>query len=372
MRFCKKCILPDTRPNLFFGKDGVCNACKSHSTKQNIDWSKRERLFTQIAKNINGRSNGYDCVIPVSGGKDSTWQVIKCLEYGLNPLTVTWKTPARTNLGQNNLDNLVNLGVDHIDYQVSPKVEAKFLIESLKRFGATAIPMHMALHSIPLKIAVKFNIPLIIWGENPAFEYGGTESEQKGFKLDKKWLKNFGVTQGTSAKDWVSDKITKKELTPYFGASEKDLEKANVLAIFLGYYFKWDVEKSLKVSQKYGFMVRKEGPKVGYYNYADIDCDFISIHHWMKWYKFGFTRTMDNLSLEIRNGRITREETLKILKNRGDETPYEDIEKFCEFTGISKKMFFSICESFRNKEIWTKKGHIWSINNFIISDWNWS
>jgi N-acetyl sugar amidotransferase len=372
MRYCCKCILPDTRPNLTFNEDGVCNACRSHSQKSQIDWAERESKFTQVVQHAKERSKGYDCLIPVSGGKDSTWQVVKCLEYGLNPLAVTWRTPARTQLGQVNLENLVSLGVDHIDYQVNPKVEAKFLIDSLKRYGATAIPMHMALFSIPLKIAVRFNIPLVVWGENSAFEYGGSIEEQKGFKLDSQWLNKFGVTHGTTARDWISDELTKKELTPYFRPTDKELAKSGVLAVFMGYYFPWDVETSLKVAQENGFKLRKEGPKVGYYNYADIDCDFISIHHWMKWYKFGFTRTMDNLSLEIRNGRTTRDEALEILEKQGEECPDEDIEKFCKFVGTSKTQFFDICERFRNNEIWTEQNGKWLINDFIIRKWRWT
>jgi len=373
MRYCCKCILPDTRPNLTIDEDDVCNACRSHSQKSQIDWAERESKFTQVVQHAKERSQGYDCLIPVSGGKDSTWQVVKCLEYGLNPLAVTWRTPARTQLGQVNLENLVSLGVDHIDYQVNPKVEAKFLIDSLKRYGATAIPMHMALFSIPLKIAVRFDIPLVVWGENSAFEYGGSLEEQKGFKLDSQWLNKFGVTHGTSAKDWISDELTKKELTPYFRPTDKELEKSGVLAVFLGYYFPWDVETSLKVALENGFKPRKEGPKVGYYNYADIDCDFMSIHHWMKWYKFGFTRTMDNLSLEIRNRRMSRDEALKTLKNRGANIPVNDIKKFCNFVDISEERFFSICESFRNKDIWKRNDNgDWQINDFLIDNWDWN
>lgn len=319
MIYCKKCILPETRPNISIGEDEICNACKAHGQKKSINWNDREQAFISVIKNAKSRSKGYDCLIPVSGGKDSTWQAVKCLEHGLNPLAVTWKTPARTKLGQENLDNLVRLGVDHIDYQVNPKVEARFLLKSLEKYGTTAIPMHMALFNIPLTIAARFGIPLVVWGENSAFEYGGTEKEQKGFRLDGRWLKRFGVTQDTTAKDWVSEDLSEKELTPYFGPSDAELERAEVLAIFLGYYFPWDVETSLKVALDKGFKIRESGPKVGYYNYADIDCDFISIHHWLKWHKFGFTRTMDNLCLEIRNGRMTRDKTIEVLKKRGDD-----------------------------------------------------
>ncbi len=372
MKYCKNCILPDTRPNLTIGEPGICNACEAHQTKRAIDWQHRELAFQDVVKNAKSRSRGYDCLIPVSGGKDSTWQVIKCLEYGLNPLAVTWKTPARTELGRKNLENLVSLGVDHIDYQVNPQVEKKFLYQSFDKYGSTAIPMHMALFNIPLQIAVKFDIPLVVWGENSAFEYGGNEDERQGFKLDRDWLKKYGVTHGTTAEDWIGDKLSRKEMTPYFGPDPKELDRKGVLAVFLGYYFPWDVETSLEVARSHGFQVREEGPKTGYYNYADIDDDFISIHHWLKWYKFGFTRLYDNLSLEIRNGRMSREEAIAIVSERGDETPEDDIAKFCQFVGITREHFFQIAEKFRNLDIWVKKEGKWQIENFLIPNWRWT
>ena len=373
MRYCKECILPDTRPNLVIGKEGICNACKnSKEKKEKIDWNARKKAFEKVVEYAKSRSKGYDCLIPVSGGKDSTWQVVKCLEYGLNPLAVTWKTPARTEIVQYNLDNLIRLGVDHIDYQINPKVEKMFLYESLVRYGATAIPMHMAMFNIPLKIALKFDIPLVVWGENSAFEYGSADKELMGFTLDSKWLKQFGVTHGTTAEDWISENLTKKELTPYFGPDDKELNQKGVKAIFLGHYFRWDTENSLKVALETGFKVRVEGPKVGYYNYADIDDDFISIHHYLKWYKFGFTRLFDNLSIEIRNGRISRDKALQILKEKGSQKPIEDIKKICNFTGITEKQFYKICEKFRNTNIWTKENGKWIIKNFLIEGWNWN
>lgn len=371
MKYCQKCILPDTRPNIRIEDDGICNACKSHDTKVNIDWKERKKAFKIVIENAKQKSQGYDCLIPVSGGKDSTWQVVKCLEYGLKPLTVTWKTPARTEIGAKNLANLINLGVDHIDYQVNPVVEKKFLYQALVRFGATAIPMHMAMFNIPLKIAVKLDIPLVVWGENSAFEYGSKEDEYMGFKLDDKWFRKFGVTHGTTASDWVSKELTEKELTPYFGPTNEELKGKGTLAIFLGYYFQWDPEISLKVAKENGFQERIQGPKTGYYNYADIDDDFISIHHYLKWYKFGITRLFDNLSIEIRNGRLTRDEAIKIIDERGDDTPYKDIDKFCNFVGIAQEHFFEVIEKFRNKDIWVKHNGTWMIDNFIIPDRRW-
>jgi N-acetyl sugar amidotransferase len=374
MNWCKHCILPDTRPNLRLDATGVCNACRTHETKRAIDWSARAAQLAEVVRVAMERSGatGYDCLVPVSGGKDSTWQTIKCLELGLKPLAVTWKTPARTEIGRRNLENLVALGVDHIDWQISPKVESRFMLKSLERFGSTAIPMHLALFNIPLTLACRLSIPLVVWGENSAFEYGAADDAHTGFKLDAAWLNTYGVTHGTTAADWVAPDLTAKDLTAYFGPSGQQLDDAGVRAIFLGYYLSWDPDETHRVAQAHGFRADIAGPRTGYYDFADIDDDFISIHHWMKWYKFGFTRLFDNLSLEIRNGRITRERAVEIVRATGDSTPHADIEKFCAFTGITVGRFFAICEKFRNPQIWVRREGKWCLPGFLIADWSWS
>lgn len=371
MNYCQNCVLPDTRPNLQLDDKGICNACRSSKSKSSIDWEKRKKSFEKVIKSVKAKNRGYDCLIPVSGGKDSHWQVIKCLEYGLNPLTVTWKTPARTETGIQNLKNLIGLGVDHIDFQINPKVEKKFMYQALVKYGATAIPMHMALFNIPLNIAVKFDIPLIVWGENSAFEYGSSDDTHTGFQLNQDWLKNYGVTQGTTARDWIGNELSRKELTPYFGPKDNELESKDIHAVFLGYYFKWSPDISLEAALKHGFQVRKRGSRTGYYNYADIDDEFISIHHYLKWYKFGFTRTFDNLSIEIRNGQMTRDQAIGIIKKRGEEKPLEDIRALCTFLDITESHFFNVIERFRNLNFWKKNNCIWQIRDFLISDWNW-
>ncbi|HQY58615.1 MAG: N-acetyl sugar amidotransferase [Nitrospira sp.] len=373
MVYCTTCVLPDTRPNLTLGQDGVCIACRTHGRKSEIDWDSRARAFDRLVVEVKAASHGYDCVIPVSGGKDSTWQVIRCLEAGLTPLAVTWKTPARTLIGQQNLDNLVALGVDHIDYQINPKVEGRFMLRALERFGSTAIPMHLALFNIPLRVAVKFGIRLIVWGENSAFEYGSASHAHTGVKLDDEWYRTYGVTHGTTAADWVGEDFTEKELAGYVGPNPDELERSGTHAVFLGWYFPWDPQKSLAVARAHGFQSRSSGARTGYYDFADIDDDFISIHHWLKWYKFGFTRLFDNLSLEIRNGRLTREQAVAIIRERGDQTPHEDIAKFCRFVGIEQAQFWKICETFRNRAIWTRgESGTWRIPNFLIQDWTWT
>lgn len=372
LKYCKKCLLPNTRPGVIIDDEGISNVWKeSINNNLGINWINREQHFEQLVKSIKKKSNGYDCIIPVSGGKDSTWQVLKCLEYGLNILAVTWKTPGRTKIGQLNLDNLISLGVDHIDYTINPKVEKKFILKSFIKYGTTALPMHMALFNIPLKLALNLKIPLVVWGENSATEYGTEKDELKGFEMNSNWLSTHGVMHGTRAEDWISDELTRSELTPYFGPQDCELDNAGIKAVFLGHFFKWDPEISLKQARENGFVVREEGPKTGLYNYADIDDDFISIHHFIKWYKFGFTRLFDNLAIEIKNNRISKEDAIEIIKQKGIQKPEDDIEKFCSFIEIDKKKFYEILETFRNKDIWFKENNVWKIKNFPINDWKW-
>ena len=371
MKYCKKCILPDTRPNINFNEDGICDACCSSEQKINIDWPKRESQFNEIVKNVKSLNKPYDCVIPVSGGKDSTWQTLKALEYGLNPLCVTWKSPARNELGQRNLDNLINLGVNHIDFSINEIVEKEFTLKAFKRLGSPVIPMHMALHAIPLQIAVNFEVPLIIWGENSASEYGG-DDHLKGTRLNHEWLKKYGVTNGTTSMDWHDDFLNKKNMKPYEWPSDSMQEKSGVKAIFLGSYFEWDPVETFNVAKNHGFR-EADKPKTGLYNFADVDDAFlITIHHYMKWYKFGFTRLWDNLSIEIRNNRMTRKEAISIVKNHGNDMPIHEINEFCDYLDLDHSEFINICDSFRNHEIWHKDNDKnWKINNFLIENWKW-
>lgn len=371
MKYCNKCVLPDTRPGISIDSLGICSGCAGHKEKDRIDWGQRKKEFDSIIESARRGSRNYDCVIPVSGGKDSTFQTVKCLEYGLKILAVTWKTPARTDVGQKNLENLINLGVDHIDFTINPKVEKRFMYKALVEKGDTAIPMHMALYSIPLRIAAAYAIPLVIWGESPHMEYGGTPEERKINSLDLSWFKKHTILQGTSAEDWVGDGLTIKDMEAYMLPDKKDFAEKSIRSLFLGYYFKWDPETSLRVAKENGFSVRKEGPKVGFYDYADIDCDFISVHHYFKWLKFGFTRLFDNLAVEIRNGRLTRDKAVEIIKKRGDDRPDEDIKKLCKFLNITESHFIEIEEKFRNKNIWFNVKGKWMIKDFLIKDWRW-
>lgn len=370
MKYCTRCITPHNRPNIRFDEDGRCN-CATQEVKRAVDWDDRRRQWEALVEEARARGAEYDCVIPVSGGKDSTWQTLTCLEAGLRPLCVTWRTARRTPIGEANLRNLVDLGVDHIDVTVNPQVEKRFMVRALERFGSPAVPMHMALFAIPLRTAVRIGAPLVVWGENTAFEYGGEEEDRYGLDMTESWLLRYGVTFGTTARDWVGDGLSKRDLSPYQWPTDAEMQSAGVRAVFLGAYFNWDPREVYEVARRHGFRA-DDAPRTGYYAYADIDDDFISIHHWLKWYKFGFTRAFDNLSLEVRAGRMTRDEAITALRDMGDQTPHEDIDRFCEYVGITRERFFEIVERFRNHEIWECKSGCWRIPEFIVPDWEWA
>ncbi|MDE0973589.1 MAG: N-acetyl sugar amidotransferase [Candidatus Nanopelagicales bacterium] len=373
IRYCKWCVLPDSRPHLKLDAEGVCSACRRHNQKPSIDWTGRKIQFLKLCEEVRSRDRDYDCVIPVSGGKDSTWQVAMCLEQGLKPLAVTWRSPGRTAIGQRNLDNLISLGVDHIDYSINPDIERAFMLRTFEKAGSTAIPMHLAIFSIPLRIASAFNIPLVVYGENSASEYGGRDEDARSELLDSNWVQRYGVTQGTVAADWTDTELTARDLLAYSPPSSHTLESAGIKSVFLGHYFPWDPQTTRDAAIKSGFEIDSSGPRTGLFDYADIDDDFISLHHWMKWYKFGFTRTYDNLSLEIRNGRMTRDEAVETLRQRGDETPWEDLQMLSSFAGVSVEWLLSIAETFRSEEVWDRRPDgIWEIPGFLISEWQWS
>lgn len=371
MRWCRRCLLPDTRPGIRIGADGICLACATHGVRPEIDWKERERLLHALVDEARGLGRDHDCLIPVSGGKDSIWQVVVCLELGLRPLCVTWRPPGRNSLGERNLRALINLGVDHIDMTVNPAIERRFMLKTLEKVGDPAVPMHLAIYGIPLRLAARFGIPLVIWGENSAVEYAGLSADGSA-RLDASWVRDHGATRGTLAEDWADEELTARDLASYRVPTADELSSGGVRSIFLGSFIPWDPERSRDTAMARGFTPRTEGPRTGLYDYADIDDDFISVHHWFKWYKFGCTRLFENLSLEIRNGRLDRATAIEIARSRGDDTPHGDIDALRAFLGISVERFQSIAERFRNPDVWRREDGVWKIPDFLIPDWKWS
>lgn len=370
MQYCNRCILPDSRPGITLDAEGLCSGCHGHDRKAaGIDWQQRENALLELADEARQRARGtYDCIVPVSGGKDSWYQVaVAKRDLGLNVLAITWKTPGRTSLGQRNLDALVaNLGVDHIDYCISPDVERRFMTAAFERKGATAIPMHMALFAIPMRLAVQFRVPLVLWGENPQLEFGGNEKEQLSTVLDEDWIRRHGVSNQTEIDDWVGcEGLSEADLVAYRLPAAGDFQPKS---IFLGAFRRWNSFENTRIAKLLGFE-EADTSKVGTWSFADIDCHFISIHHFLKWYKFGMTRAFDNLSVQIREGLIDRDGAMAELAKVGMQIPQNDIRRFCAFVGRPEAWFWETAESFRNTEIWKRNAEgKWFIPGFLIDN----
>jgi N-acetyl sugar amidotransferase len=370
-RYCTRCVLPDTRPGVSIDVSGVCSGCRNAETKRTINWAARAREFADEVERARSAGGPYDCVIPVSGGKDSYWQVVTCLEHGLHPLCVTYVYPERSALGERNLRQLVALGVDHIELRVNPYIERAFIKKAFLATATSGLVSHMAIYAWPLQVALAYGIPLVVYGENSAFEFGTDDESLIGARVDRRWLDRFGVTGGTTAADWVDDELTAASLRPFFLPTDEDLTAHDVRVVFLGHYFPWDPEHSLAVARRAGFEARAEGPRVGHYDYVNIDDDMIGVHHHAKWYKFGITRSWDTVSMEIRAGRMSRDEAINLLRERGAETPLPDIDVFCKYLGISYAEYDATLERFRNRDLWSRRDGTWKIDGFLIPDFSW-
>ena len=228
------------------------------------------------------------------------------------------------------------------------------VVESFRRVGDEMWPNHIGIFTIPVMFAVKFNIPLIVWGENSQQEYGGPNIDSvKNRILNRKWLEEFGGLLGNRIQDMIGvNGITEKELTPYFYPSDEDIERVGVTGIFLGSYFFWDARKQLEIVKKYGFNVKEDGPTEGTYtNYENIDEKLVSLHDYLKYVKYGFGRATDHVCIDIRNGRLTRNEGLDLVKKYDGKYPNYGVSEFIKYSGMSKEEIDSIIDSYTNPVI---------------------
>jgi len=362
IRYCTNCLFPETKPDLAFNEAGVCSACTAAEEKnKGIDWEERRQQFFEIIEKyrLPKGQTGWDCIVPVSGGKDSTYQAWFMKEVcGLNPLCVCFETTRLTALGQRNLDNLSKMGMDVIYFKKNHPAYKKMVIEGFKRVGDEMWPNHLGIFTIPVMFAVKFNIPLIIWGENSQQEYGGPSLESVQSRvLNRQWLEEFGGLLGNRIQDMVGvDGLTEKELSPYFYPSDEDINRVGVVGIFLGSYFFWDARKQLDIVIKNGFSVKEDGPVEGTYtNYENLDEAMHGLHDYLKFVKYGFGRATDHVGIDIRNKRLTREEGLALVKEYDGKYPHASIAHFVDYTGMSKHEVDEIIDSFTNTLLFKQK-----------------
>ena len=361
MKYCSECLYPDTKPDLIF-ENGVCNACINFQKRETIDWSKRKEDFIEIFKKYKcNDSTNWDCIIPVSGGKDSTYQVYKILKLGYNPLCVTSTTCDLSDLGRKNLDNIKKMGVDLIEFSSNKIVRKKLNYIGLETVGDISWPEHLSIFTVPVIIAVKFNIKLIIWGENSQHEYGGPGASTTNNVLDRSWLENFGGLIGLRQSDIVmlsDNKIHEKNLLPYIYPSDEDIRRVGVTGLFLGYYFPWSGIANAIISESIGLTTYDKFVEGSACNYENLDNYQVGIHDYFKYLKFGFGRATDIMNNLIRRKIITREDALEIVKKHDGIYPHsylnKNIENILEYINMSLDDFDKICDNFTNNQLFKK------------------
>lgn len=358
--YCKKCVMPSTKPDLHLDDEGVCNACRSFEARKEVDWAAR-RMELQKILNKYRRPDGanWDCIVPVSGGKDSTFQVVQILQLGLNPLCVTATTCDLTEVGRRNIENIKRLGVDYIEMSPNPLVRAKLNRIGLLQVGDISWPEHVGIFTVPVRAAAHFNVPLIIWGENSQNEYGGPAAASESNVLDRRWLEEFGGLLGLRVTDLIGQEgLSRKDLIPYVYPEDSELKHVGVTGLFLGHYLPWDGLSNTLIAQAYGFEVSPTTTLGSMVNYENLDNHQTAIHEYFKYLKFGFGRATDHACLHIRRGRLTREMGLSIVKRLDGKFPWEYLGKPLAETlrplDITVDEFVKVCDRFTNKKIFKR------------------
>ena len=362
IRYCKNCVYPETKPDLSLDENGICDACRFVGVKNSIDWNKRKDELVQIFEKFRSKDgSNYDCIIPVSGGKDSTYQTyIVKEEFGLNPLCVSYHLPEFTDLGRRNIENLKKIGVDCIEFTPNPDVCKKMQKIAFTEFGDAQWPEHFGIFTVPVQVAVKYKIPLIVWGENSQSEYGGPIQDMENQYLDSEWCKNYGTRVGGKSNSYVGPEtmleygIEQKFLQPYIYPSDEEIKQVGVTGIFLGYFLKWNIRQQLDKVKEIGFSVH-DGPSEGTFtDYENLDNKIQGIHDYLKWLKFGYGRATDNASVQIRLNWLEREKALELVKKHEGKIPTKYLDEFLSEWQMTYDEFITICEKFTNTDLFKK------------------
>ena len=360
LTYCRNCVMPDTKPDLFLDADGVCNACRSYEGRAEVDWDVRHNELLQILEKYrcNDGSN-WDCIVPVSGGKDSTYQVVRMLQLGLNPLCVTSTTCDLAPIGRANIENLKGLGVDYIEVSPNKSVRAKLNRIGLTQVGDISWPEHVGIFTIPVRAAVQFNTPLIVWGENSQNEYGGPAAASENNKLNRRWLEEFGGLLGMRVTDVIGvDGIQQKDLISYTYPTDEELARVGVTGLFLGHYIPWDGLANALIAQANGFRSYDKVVEGSMVNYENLDNHQTGIHDYFKYLKFGFGRATDLACLHVRRGRLSREDGMDAVKRLDGKFPWEylgkSLQDILDPLEISVDEFVRICDQFTNKKIFKR------------------
>jgi N-acetyl sugar amidotransferase len=377
--FCKQCVISNQRPSsviefkninnnkngININEDNICEACKYNLEKSRIDWNKREiELENVLSKHR--KKNGYDCVVPGSGGKDSAYTAhILKYKYKMNPLTVTWAPHLYTNIGWENFTNWVHKGgFDNILFTPNGKLHRVLTKLAFLNLLHPFQPFIIGQRIIGPKIASKFNIPLVIYGENQA-EYGNNFEENFNPLMNLNFFSKDSSDDislgGVSIKEIMQKyKFVQNDFEPYLPLDKEEIKNKDIKVIYLGYFLKWDPQECFYyASENTGFKANTERTEGSYSKYSSIDDKIDSFHYFTTYIKFGLGRATYDAAQEIRNNKIDRHEGINLVKRYDDEFPKKYFKDFLEYIDVAEKDFWENVDRFRSPHLWEKRQDKW-------------
>lgn len=364
MKYCARCLYPENaRPTIIFDEEGVCSGCRYHESRSkqlDIDWTEREAMLVRILDEAKRmameRGNSHDCIIPVSGGKDSHYQVWLLKEkYGMNPLLVTFNHAFNTPAGNRNLYNLVEKsGCDFVRYTAGLDSVRRISRYMLEKVGDLTWHYHAGIRTYPFQVAAERNIPLIVWGEHGFAELTGIVSLEDFVEFTR-WTRKEHDMRGYEPHDLVGHGgITEQDIAPYIYPSDEDIARVEVRGIYLSNFVYWNAKAQADIVMKeWGFEPIAYERERSFNLHSKIEDHANDVHDFLKYLKFGYGRATDDASMEIRHGRMTREEGIEMVK-RYDATEPSTLQTYCDFLGITKSQFYDWIEPMRDARIWKK------------------
>ena len=376
--FCKNCVVSNQRPRIGFDNDCICSACKYAWRKHHvINWDQREKELKALLDKHRSNDGSFDVIVPMSGGKDSGYVAHQLkYVYGMHPLCVTWAPFIYTDIGWKNFNSFVQSGFDVLSCYLNGRLHRKLARISFETLGDAWQPFTYGQKAFALHMSLKFKIPLVFYGENGEVEYGGsTKDADKPFETLKDWenihfkgagigkLIRTGIEMGVFNKDEIEDKTFEFYQQPDPG----DLAKFNIRLHWFSYYKKWVPQENFYYAQKHtNFIANEEGRSEGTYSkYASLDDKTDGFHFFLAYIKFGIGRATSDAAHEIRDGHITRDEGVALVKRYDGEFPKKYFKEFLDYLGISEEHFWRVVDSWRAPHIWKKVGHGWKLRHNV-------
>jgi len=367
MEYCSRCLQPDTRPNVKFHNCGVCFACGNWEAREHIDWVLRHKMFRDICDSVRSPSTNWDCLIPVSGGKDSHYQVWYMKEVmKMNPLLLTITDPfPGTEAGEYNLRNMsVAFNVDHMMFNYSADLFRRTTRISFEENLDAFKFLEDSIAIIPIHIALKLRIPLIVDGEDGPHEYG------EHMRGDGNSLRQSIDNKTVNLKYWLDRGIRLEELVsvmPLTNTAQDHIGKGLLKSVYLSHYDPWSSVKHHEVAKRYGFKdLHHEWDREGCIDaFEQIDSFAYMVYYWLKYPKFGYQRATNIAARRVREGLITRDEAIRLVRDYDHKLDRRGLDVFCDFLGYTHLEFWGIVDQFWNTDIFEQKNWRWALKDPI-------